>query len=67
MGPKTREIPAFLLMFVMLAVSYAVGSLAGFRLTGSLLGAAACGFLLPCISMFGLILYAASTRGTASE
>jgi hypothetical protein len=58
MHSRTLEAPAFIALLATLALSYVAGYAIGVALTGSVIVALLLAFVLPCISMFGLMLIA---------
>ena len=56
MGSKTLEAPAFIALLVTLGLSYGAGYAIGISLSGSVLIALVLAFVLPCLSMLGLLL-----------
>jgi hypothetical protein len=62
MGTKRFEIPVIVALLTFLAINYALGYWLGIGLTGSVLIAFALAFVLPCVTMIGIMLIAPRSR-----
>ncbi|WP_404710858.1 hypothetical protein [Sphingomonas sp. MMS24-J13] len=65
MRSKTFEVPGVLALLLLLATNYGLGYGLGINLTGSVIGAILLAFIVPCLTMIGVVLIAAS--GTAGN
>ncbi len=65
MRSKTFEVPGVLALLLLLAANYGLGYGLGITLTGSVIVALLLAFILPCLTMIGVVLLAA--RGGPSR
>ncbi len=63
MRSKTFEVPGLLALVFLLAANYGLGYCLGIALTGSVVVALLLGFVLPCLSMFGVVMLATAGGG----
>jgi hypothetical protein len=61
MRSRTFEVPGVLALLLLLAANYGLGYELGINLTGSVILALLLAFVLPCVTMIGVVLIAAAS------